>query len=157
MIFQCFPESRDSTPIRSRPLPFKSFRNQSLVIIIFEAIWSEIHVLSDCRKENNLECAKLHIHDNHTHSRAGAWTTRITLFSFTYQVWLSSGMFSTWISVGVIRISGEQWAIFNVWKSGNPDCTILFNTLRLCTLSTECVCVFRMVLTINDDCLRKQH
>jgi hypothetical protein len=31
------------------------------------------------------------------------------------------------------------------------------NTLKLCILSTHCICVFRMVLTINSDCFPKQH
>jgi hypothetical protein len=35
--------------------------------------------------------------------------------------------------------------------------TACFNTLKLCNLPTECICVFRMVLTINIDCFPKQH
>jgi hypothetical protein len=35
--------------------------------------------------------------------------------------------------------------------------TTRFNTLKLCILPTECICVFRMVLTINSDCSPKQH
>jgi hypothetical protein len=36
-------------------------------------------------------------------------------------------------------------------------CTTYYNTLKLCILTTECICVFRMVLTINRDCFPKQH
>jgi hypothetical protein len=36
-------------------------------------------------------------------------------------------------------------------------CTTCSNTLKLCILPTECICVFRMVLTINSDCFPKQH
>jgi hypothetical protein len=32
-----------------------------------------------------------------------------------------------------------------------------FNTTKLCILPTQCICVFRMVLTINSDCFPKQH
>jgi hypothetical protein len=32
-----------------------------------------------------------------------------------------------------------------------------FNTLKLCILPTQCICVFRMVLTINSNCFPKQH
>jgi hypothetical protein len=31
-----------------------------------------------------------------------------------------------------------------------------FNIIILCILPTECICVFRMVLTINSDCFHKQ-
>jgi hypothetical protein len=36
-------------------------------------------------------------------------------------------------------------------------CTTRFNTLKLCILPTQCICVFHMVLTINSDCFPKQH
>jgi hypothetical protein len=36
-------------------------------------------------------------------------------------------------------------------------CTICFDILKLCILPTECICVFRVVLTINSDCFPKQH
>jgi hypothetical protein len=36
-------------------------------------------------------------------------------------------------------------------------CITCFNILELCILPTECVCVFRVVLTINSDCFPKQH
>jgi hypothetical protein len=29
--------------------------------------------------------------------------------------------------------------------------------IKLCILPSECICVFRMVLTINSDCFTKQH
>jgi hypothetical protein len=35
--------------------------------------------------------------------------------------------------------------------------TICFNKLKLWILPTKCICVFRMVLTINSDCFPKQH
>jgi hypothetical protein len=35
--------------------------------------------------------------------------------------------------------------------------TTCFNTLKLCILPTECICVFHMDLTINSDCFPKQH
>jgi hypothetical protein len=35
-------------------------------------------------------------------------------------------------------------------------CTTCFSLLELCILHTECICVFRMVLTINSDCFPKQ-
>jgi hypothetical protein len=35
--------------------------------------------------------------------------------------------------------------------------TYHFNILQLCILPTQCMCVFRMVLTINSDCFPKQH
>jgi hypothetical protein len=35
--------------------------------------------------------------------------------------------------------------------------TTCFNTLNLCILPTECIYVFRMVLTIDSDCFPKQH
>jgi hypothetical protein len=35
--------------------------------------------------------------------------------------------------------------------------TTRFNTLKLCILPTQCICVFRMVLTMNSDCFLKQH
>jgi hypothetical protein len=31
------------------------------------------------------------------------------------------------------------------------------NSYIYCILLTECICVFRMVLTINSDCFPKQH
>jgi hypothetical protein len=34
-------------------------------------------------------------------------------------------------------------------------CTTSFNTLKLCILPTQWICVFRMVLTVNRDCLPK--
>jgi hypothetical protein len=34
---------------------------------------------------------------------------------------------------------------------------LLFNTPKSCILPTHCICVFRMVLTINSDCFPKQH
>jgi hypothetical protein len=43
---------------------------------------------------------------------------------------------------------------------GRPSvtiCTTRFNTLKLCILPTQCICVFRMVLTINSHSFRKQH
>jgi hypothetical protein len=36
-------------------------------------------------------------------------------------------------------------------------CTTCFNTLKLCILPTQCICVFRMVVTINSDFYPKQH
>jgi hypothetical protein len=36
-------------------------------------------------------------------------------------------------------------------------CTTCFNILKLCSLPTECICVFRTVLTIHSDCSLKQH
>jgi hypothetical protein len=36
-------------------------------------------------------------------------------------------------------------------------CTTCYNTLKLCILPTQCICVFRVVLTINTDCFPKQH
>jgi hypothetical protein len=36
-------------------------------------------------------------------------------------------------------------------------CAISFNTLKLCVLPTQCVCVFYIVLTVNSVCLPKQH
>jgi hypothetical protein len=36
-------------------------------------------------------------------------------------------------------------------------CTICFNILKFYILHTQCICVFRMVLTINSDCFHKQH
>jgi hypothetical protein len=36
-------------------------------------------------------------------------------------------------------------------------CTICFNVLKLCILPTQCICVLRMVLTINSDYFPKQH
>jgi hypothetical protein len=45
----------------------------------------------------------------------------------------------------------------NPLKSTGSMRTALFNTLELCILTTECICVFRMVLTINSDCFPKQH
>jgi hypothetical protein len=38
-------------------------------------------------------------------------------------------------------------------------CTTCFNITctKLCIPPTECICVFRMVLTINSDCFPKQH
>jgi hypothetical protein len=35
-------------------------------------------------------------------------------------------------------------------------CTTFFNTPKLCILPTQCIYVFRMVLTINSDCFPKQ-
>jgi hypothetical protein len=35
--------------------------------------------------------------------------------------------------------------------------TTFFNTLKLRILPTQCIFVFRMVLTINSDCFPKQH
>jgi hypothetical protein len=35
--------------------------------------------------------------------------------------------------------------------------TTSFNILKLCILPTECIFVFRVVLTINSDCFPKQH
>jgi hypothetical protein len=46
---------------------------------------------------------------------------------------------------------------FNLWSLVVNIYTICFNTLKLCILPTECICVFRMVLTINSDCFPKQH
>jgi hypothetical protein len=42
-------------------------------------------------------------------------------------------------------------------RSGYYIYTTCFNKLELCILSTECICVFLMVLTINSDCFPKQH
>jgi hypothetical protein len=36
-------------------------------------------------------------------------------------------------------------------------CTTHFNVLKLCILLTQCICVFRMVLTINSDGSPKQY
>jgi hypothetical protein len=36
-------------------------------------------------------------------------------------------------------------------------CTTCYNIPKLCILPTECICVFRTVLTINSDCFPKQH
>jgi hypothetical protein len=36
-------------------------------------------------------------------------------------------------------------------------CTTCFNTPKLCIMPTQCISVFRMVLTINSDCFPKQH
>jgi hypothetical protein len=36
-------------------------------------------------------------------------------------------------------------------------CTNRFNTLKLYILPTECICVFRMVLAVSNDCFRKQN
>jgi hypothetical protein len=36
-------------------------------------------------------------------------------------------------------------------------CTKCFNTLKLCILTTKCIYMFRVVLTINSDCFPKQH
>jgi hypothetical protein len=36
-------------------------------------------------------------------------------------------------------------------------CTTCCNALKLCIPPTQCICVFRMVLTINSDCFPKQH
>jgi hypothetical protein len=46
---------------------------------------------------------------------------------------------------------------FNILKPGYSICSTCCNTLKLCILPTQCVCVFRMVLTINSDCFPKQH
>jgi hypothetical protein len=35
--------------------------------------------------------------------------------------------------------------------------TTRFNILKFCILPTQCICVSRMVLTINGDCFPKQH
>jgi hypothetical protein len=35
--------------------------------------------------------------------------------------------------------------------------TARFNILKLCILPTQCICVFRMVLTINIGYFPKQH
>jgi hypothetical protein len=34
-------------------------------------------------------------------------------------------------------------------------CTTRFNIIKLCILPTQCICVFRMVLTINSECFPK--
>jgi hypothetical protein len=39
----------------------------------------------------------------------------------------------------------------------NPLIPTRFNILKFCILPTECICVFRTVLTINSDCFPKQH
>jgi hypothetical protein len=31
------------------------------------------------------------------------------------------------------------------------------NTVKLCILPTQCICVFHMVLTVHSDCFPKQH
>jgi hypothetical protein len=36
-------------------------------------------------------------------------------------------------------------------------CTTFFNILKLYILPTQCICVFRMVLTVNSDCFPQQH
>jgi hypothetical protein len=41
--------------------------------------------------------------------------------------------------------------------SGHYIYTVCLNTLKLCILPTQCICVFRMVLKINSDCFPKQH
>jgi hypothetical protein len=48
--------------------------------------------------------------------------------------------------------------VYNPLKtSGYTIFTTRFNTLKLCILPTQSICVFRMVLTINSDSFPKQH
>jgi hypothetical protein len=44
-----------------------------------------------------------------------------------------------------------HWSDIDPLNLGGSECTICFNILKLCILPTECICVFRVVLTINSD------
>jgi hypothetical protein len=47
--------------------------------------------------------------------------------------------------------------LINLLKPSSSLCTACVNTLQICIVPTQCICVFRMVLTINSDCFPKQH
>jgi hypothetical protein len=54
--------------------------------------------------------------------------------------------------------SGERCCFgYQGWSPVDTICTTSFNILKLCLLTAECICMFRMVLTINSDCFPKQH
>jgi hypothetical protein len=52
----------------------------------------------------------------------------------------------------------KKWAVRHVYGlaqldlSGIHVCTTRCNALKLCILPTECICVFRMALTVNSGC-----
>jgi hypothetical protein len=62
----------------------------------------------------------------------------------------------SWVRTLVERMRQTSILVKPLQPSGFT-CTTCFNTLKLCILATECVCVFRMVLTINSEYFPKQH
>jgi hypothetical protein len=56
-----------------------------------------------------------------------------------------------------IHVIGRSNSFLNASSPVVTICTTCFNTLKLCILPTQCVCVFRMILTISSDCFPKQH
>jgi hypothetical protein len=65
------------------------------------------------------------------------------------------------VSVGLLQICSwcylYVYGLFNRLKPSGSVCTTRFKILKLCILPEECVCVFRVVLTVNSDCCPKQH
>jgi hypothetical protein len=95
---------------------------------------------------------------------------RITTQSLSYSNW-KSGYFripyqsarlcdikwimAVWIMQGIC--SKESFCDLTLQRPVVTIYTICFNIPELCILFTQCICVFRMVLTINSDCFPKQH
>jgi hypothetical protein len=73
------------------------------------------------------------------------WIILHSLYSFAQA---NPQMCLIWISL--IKLLTLYSSVFAI-------CTTCFNTLKLCILPTQCVCVSHMVLTINTDCFPKQH
>jgi hypothetical protein len=64
----------------------------------------------------------------------------------------------SWLRFSVVLCSPSKQILghcLSPLKSNGSICTICFNILKLCILPTVCVCVYRMILTINSDCLPK--
>jgi hypothetical protein len=68
--------------------------------------------------------------------------------------------FHTKILITFMYVTREKWPT-NIYKTLYTSLvtirTKFFNTLKLCNMPTECVYLFRMVLTMNSDCFAKQH
>jgi hypothetical protein len=70
-----------------------------------------------------------------------------------------------WATCGAISLLGKHvyWANtcssidFSNLNTVVYMCTTYFNTKKPFILPTQCIYVFRMVLTVNSDCFPKQH
>jgi hypothetical protein len=62
-----------------------------------------------------------------------------------------------WLHFKLIIWSVRQQSALTIQSPMVTICTTRFNTPKLYILPTQCICVFRMVLTINSDCFPKQH
>jgi hypothetical protein len=62
--------------------------------------------------------------------------------------------------IQMLHLGFDLWTLdstLTIYSQVVTICTTLFNTLNLRVLPTQCICVFRKVVTINSDCFPKQN